>query len=117
MQHPVPEELSMEEALAAIRRAIIEKEALSPTEPGTCGEEAGPKPILNDAALLSRETTDAVSLAVNRLTENVKRYEPTLEQVVREALRPMLKAWIDENLADVVERMVRPEIERTIRGR
>jgi cell pole-organizing protein PopZ len=107
----------MEEAMAAIRRAITEEEALSSTEPGTFGEKAGPKPKLDEAGLLSRETTDAVSLAVNRLAENVKRREPTLEEVVREALRPMLRAWIDENLPDVVERIVRPEIERAIRGR
>jgi uncharacterized protein len=47
----------------------------------------------------------------------VKKYEPTLEDVVRETLRPMLKSWLDENLPDVVERMVEAEIERVTRGR
>jgi cell pole-organizing protein PopZ len=116
MRHSVREELFMEEAMAAIRRAITEEETLSATEPGTAGEKAGPKPKLDEAGLLSRETTDAVGLAINRLAENVKKHEPTLEEVVRDALRPMLKSWIDENLHDVVERMVRPEIERAIRG-
>ena len=31
-------------------------------------------------------------------------------------LRPMLKAWLDENLPDIVERLVRAEIERLARG-
>jgi len=31
-------------------------------------------------------------------------------------LRPMLKAWLDENLPGIVERLVRAEIERLARG-
>jgi hypothetical protein len=50
--------------------------------------------------------------AFNALTETVKKREPSLEDVVRETLRPMLKAWLDENLPRVVERMVQAEIER-----
>jgi cell pole-organizing protein PopZ len=37
--------------------------------------------------------------------------------VVSELLRPMLKAWLDENLPEMVERLVRAEIERVSRGR
>ena len=40
-----------------------------------------------------------------------------LEDLVREMLRPMLKAWLDDNLPGMVERMVRAEIERVSRGR
>jgi cell pole-organizing protein PopZ len=32
-------------------------------------------------------------------------------------LRPMLKAWLDENLPALVERLVQDEIERLARGR
>ena len=41
----------------------------------------------------------------------------TLDDLVREMLRPMLKAWLDDNLPTLVERMVRAEIERVSRGR
>ncbi|WP_232629778.1 PopZ family protein [Methylobacterium sp. Leaf118] len=41
----------------------------------------------------------------------------TLEDIVKEMLRPMLKGWLDENLPVMVERMVRVEIERIARGR
>jgi len=41
----------------------------------------------------------------------------TLEEVVSELLRPMLKSWLDENLPEMVERLVRAEIERVSRGR
>ena len=34
----------------------------------------------------------------------------TLEEVVTELLKPMLKAWLDENLPPLVERLVKREI-------
>jgi len=34
----------------------------------------------------------------------------TLEEVVMELLRPMLKSWLDENLPPLVERLVKREI-------
>jgi len=113
------EELSMEEALAAIRRAITHEEVgetASPTEPRTSGEQAGAKPT-SEAGLLSREATAAIGSALNTLTETVKKHEPSLEDVVRETLRPMSKSWLDENLPRVVERMVQEKIERVTRGR
>jgi cell pole-organizing protein PopZ len=36
----------------------------------------------------------------------------TLEDITRELLRPILKAWLDENLPQIVERIVREEIGR-----
>jgi cell pole-organizing protein PopZ len=41
----------------------------------------------------------------------------TLEDVVREMLRPMLKAWLDENLPAIVEAQVQAEVERISRQR
>ena len=41
----------------------------------------------------------------------------TLEDLVKEMLRPMLKTWLDDNLPGMVERIVRAEIERVSRGR
>jgi uncharacterized protein len=118
MQHPVhDEELFMEEALAVIRRAITDEEVgettLAPTEPRS---SRGAKPT-PEAGLLSREATAAVGSAFNTLTETVKKHEPSLEDVVRDTLRPMLKSWLDEHLPGVVERMVEAEIERVTRGR
>ena len=72
---------------------------------------------LSEAGLLSREATAAVGSAFNTLTETVKKHEPSLEDVVRETLRPMLKSWLDEHLPSLVERMVEAEIERVTRGR
>ena len=42
----------------------------------------------------------------------VYRGGPTLEDMVRDEIRPLVKNWLDENLAPMVERLVRAEIER-----
>jgi uncharacterized protein len=39
---------------------------------------------------------------------------PTIEDIVREELRPMLKGWLDANLPPLVEHLVRAEIERLV---
>ena len=40
----------------------------------------------------------------------------TLEDLVRDALRPLLRAWLDEHLPAIVERLVREEIQRVVRA-
>jgi len=68
--------------------------------------------------LLSRETSAAVDNAFNTLAQTVLvQNARTLEDLVREMLRPMLKTWLDDNLPGMVERLVRAEIERVSRGR
>jgi hypothetical protein len=68
--------------------------------------------------LLSRATSAAVDSAFNTLAQTVLvQNARTLEDLVREMLRPMLKGWLDDNLPAMVERLVRAEIERVSRGR
>jgi hypothetical protein len=68
--------------------------------------------------LLSSVTSAAVDSAFNTLAQTVLvQNARTLEDLVREMLRPMLKAWLDDNLPGMVERLVRSEIERVSRGR
>ncbi len=68
--------------------------------------------------LLSSQTTAAVDSAFNTLAHTVLVQNAcTLEDLVREMLRPMLKSWLDDNLPSLVERLVRAEIERVSRGR
>ncbi len=40
----------------------------------------------------------------------------TLEDVVRELLRPLLKQWLDDNLPRIVQDTVQSEVERIARG-
>jgi cell pole-organizing protein PopZ len=72
----------------------------------------------DERALLSSFTSAAVDSAFNTLAHTVLvQNARTLEDLVREMLRPMLKTWLDDNLPSMVERLVRAEIERVSRGR
>ena len=78
---------------------------------------AAPAPVL-DRGLVSTSTMAAVDSAFNSLAQTViGQNARTLEDLVKEMLRPMLKSWLDDNLPGLVERIVRAEIERVSRGR
>ena len=68
--------------------------------------------------LLSREADAAVSSAFQDLATSVLSGSGrTIDDVVEDLLRPMLRDWLDDNLPSMVERLVREEIERVARGR
>jgi uncharacterized protein len=74
-------------------------------------------PVPDLAGLISNEVGTSVnhafaSLANTVLSQNAR----TLDDLVKDMLRPMLKTWLDDNLPTVVERLVRAEIERVARG-
>jgi uncharacterized protein len=86
--------------------------------------EPPPRPRLErpppapEPSLISSSTSAAVDSAFNSLAQTVLvQNARTLEDLVREMLRPMLKTWLDDNLPSLVERLVRAEIERVSRGR
>jgi cell pole-organizing protein PopZ len=71
-----------------------------------------------DRPLISSATVAAVDSAFNTLAHTViGQNARTLEDLVKEMLRPLLKSWLDDNLPGVVDRIVRAEIERVSRGR
>lgn len=53
------------------------------------------------------------TLAAGRSTQ-VYAAGPTIEDLVREEVRPLLKEWLDTHLPPMVERLVRLEIERVV---
>lgn len=68
--------------------------------------------------ILAPSTVNAVESAFNALANTVlSNNARTLEDLVKEMLRPMLKSWLDDNLPALVERIVKAEIERVSRGR
>src|SRR3954453_15340069 len=79
-----------------------------------------PPPLVNSSPppqILSRSTISAVESAFNTLAHTVlSNNARTLEDLVKEMLRPMLKSWLDDNLPGLVERIVKAEIERVARG-
>lgn len=68
------------------------------------------------APLLSAASAAAVAGSLAALGRAVPGRSPSLEEVVADMLRPMLKTWLDENLPGIVERLVQAEIDRLSRG-
>jgi hypothetical protein len=90
---PEPEPAPAPSPVPAPRRAALRENLLSPSSASTI-------------------TAAFDTLANNVLAENAR----TLEDIVKEMMRPMLKQWLEENLPSLVERLVRAEIERVSRG-
>ena len=71
-----------------------------------------------EPALVSDPTAAAAAAAFGHLSASILMPHDlrTLEDVVRELLRPLLKQWLDDNLPDIVEAQVQAEIERISRS-
>jgi cell pole-organizing protein PopZ len=71
-----------------------------------------------EPALVSDPTAAAAAAAFGHLSASLLMPQDlrTLEDVVRELLRPLLKQWLDDNLPDIVEAQVQAEIERISRS-
>ena len=67
----------------------------------------------SEAAAAASVGTLLRTLTAERSTE-VHRGGPTIEDLVREGIRPLLKSWLDVHLPPLVERAVRAEIERIV---
>ena len=68
--------------------------------------------------ILSPPTTNAAAGALARLAGTLRISDTpgqTVEGVVRELLKPMLKEWLDKNLPAIVESRVEAELERIAR--
>jgi cell pole-organizing protein PopZ len=108
--HKVEPEDDLEFTETAAARAMHRQPAF---EPPPFESPAAPPP-----QMLSRSTVSAVESAFNTLANTVlSNNARTLEDLVKEMLRPMLKSWLDDNLPGLVERIVKAEIERVSRGR
>ncbi len=77
--------------------------------------EPSPALVAPEAAAAAASSVSALmrTLATERSTA-VHRGGPTLEDLVREEMRPLLKHWLDTHLPPLVERLVRAEIERVV---
>jgi cell pole-organizing protein PopZ len=76
----------------------------------------------DEAQIASNETMAAASASVSSLKKALserhaqvyKAQAISLEEIIREEVRPMLKGWLDAHLPAIVERLVRTEIERVV---
>jgi cell pole-organizing protein PopZ len=114
---------SAEVATPPVQAAPPPRFTASPIRPAAPVAQAAPMPdptLSADMAeqLLAPATDAAVQGAMARLgsVANTGLGAMTVEAMIRDLLRPMLKDWLDENLPALVERMVEKEIARISRG-
>ena len=102
--------------------------ASSQAEPASRSDQQRPRPAAQaqpgraaraDAdQLLSAESDASVTSSFSALAHTILAQNArTLEDLVTEMLRPMLRGWLDDNLPSLVERLVKEEIDRVSRGR
>jgi uncharacterized protein len=82
-----------------------------------------PEPVMAadiyDEPLVSDPTADQTASSFGHLARSIAMPKAgrTLEDVVGEMLRPLLKAWLDEHLPTIVQAKVEEEVERIARRR
>jgi len=98
--------------------AMVQPEMPPPKLPDGRIEPAAPRPgdVSDDPRLVSAAASQAVAASFAQLADASRRGEGNrpLDDVVRETLRPLLQAWLDEHLPPLVERLVREEIARVV---
>lgn len=113
-------------------RAAPERPRVVKPEPAP---RSAPQPVRNESdlqmvdkddrdGLVSNQAHSAISQAFGMLSRDrgdrdlpVSAGEArTLEDIVAGMMRPMLQQWLEENLPEMVERVVREEVERASRG-
>ena len=125
-QQPAPEpkdELPPDDDVLVLEPSMMVPDSIepAPSEPGGTPAEASPA-TADPAGLVAPETARAAAASVAGLVATlagerdtrVHRDGPSIEDLVRAELRPLLKTWLDTHLPPVVERLVRAEIERVV---
>ena len=95
----------------------------TPAEPPAAKLPPAAEPAPRAPTLVAPEAAAAAASSVGSLLRTliaereqvvVHRGGPTIEDLVREEIRPLLKEWLDANLPPLVERLVLAEIERVV---
>jgi len=76
-----------------------------------------PGPSLAEPGTVTAVASSLSNLARSVAAERsaaIQRHGLSIEDVVREEVRPLLKAWLDMHLPGLVERLVQAEIERVV---
>ncbi|MBO9710424.1 MAG: DUF2497 domain-containing protein [Caulobacter sp.] len=95
----------------------------APPPPPPPAPEPAPAPVFSREevaeTLVGDHAAGLAASAFGSLTAAIQmpRDGRTLEDVVRELLRPLLKEWLDSNLPRIVEAKVEEEVHRIARGR
>lgn len=107
------------DAIAPVVEAAAEPPAPPPAPAPVEVDVPALEPLAPMAALVSATTATAAASAFGQLSANIAMPPEglTLADTVRDLLRPLLKEWLDANLAGIVQTTVSAEVERIARGR
>jgi cell pole-organizing protein PopZ len=94
---------------------VPEPKAARPVGPAV-GPAVGPDGLVapEAAAAAAQSVGSLVRTLTAERAMQVHSGGPTIEDIVRDEIRPLLKHWLDTNLPPLVERLVRAEIERVV---
>jgi len=103
----------------AVEQAITEVAPPAP-RPAPVARAPAPEPVVSSTpeTILSPPSASAAAGALARLAGTLRINDTpgqTVEGVVRELLKPMLKEWLDRNLPAIVEARVEAELDRIAR--
>jgi len=102
--------------------AKVERNTMADVNPAD--SKTAPELVSSDAAKATSRSLSELNekIAERQAAKEVVEETPmgpgsakTLDEMVRELMRPMLKDWLDKNLPDVVERVVRKEVQKLVR--
>ena len=88
---------------------VLELTEFAPEEPALA---VAPRSAMSELDALVSESTAAASAQALASLNRISAGGRTLEDVVRDCLRPLLKDWLDRNLTSLTERLVQKEIRR-----
>ncbi len=116
---PEPPALAVDAVEPVASEPVIQSE---PTPDPTPMETPMPRAVRSEAILdeVTEEATMSAFAELNQVVEEKAVYSergPRIGDLVSEALKPMLKEWLDANLKGIVERAVAKEVKRISTGK
>lgn len=107
----IEEELEIENGFKIEKNIEIAEKSESESEIGLVAADDDDKLVSDEVEDVSVATMSGLAAVLSASAE-VGDGDKTLETLTKELLRPVLKQWLNENLPDMVERIVREEVER-----
>src|SRR5271167_146298 len=125
VRHLAPVAASVSAVGAGMDASSAAPSARIEPEPPRTNPVSAPKSDQPGERILSSATSGAAATAFARLGAvprerraagelTIGGADRTLEEIVRDTLRPLLQAWLDDHLPGLVERLVREEIARVV---
>ena len=116
-EEPAVEEAAVEEAGSELQPEPEPEPRPEPEPVDLLAAEAADRLVSDNPAMTSVSSLSALAAAVDthRRAVDPSIGPRTIEDLVKEVMRPMIKEWLDAHLPSLVERMVGREIERLTR--